>query len=172
MPMPAPATARHSLADRTDQGDLLVALLRSAAAADEGAMRASAGYRRNRDRVIALGVSLHRHALALAAHCPEFTLAHPGYDPAGGWAAIFEAADAEVRLEEGLLMGECLVCAVAGGERGRLWHGCLRSRSRQTPMHIAGFWTGVHACGRPSQSGDEGNLGSCQKLPGKLSGAI
>jgi hypothetical protein len=47
------------------QGDLLVEVLGAAVKHDLSYMASSFQYRRNRDRVITMGMSLHTHAMAL-----------------------------------------------------------------------------------------------------------
>lgn len=77
------------------EGDLLTWLLRGPAHHDATFMAASALYRANRDRVITMGMELHERAMAVAKHCPEFTLTYPEYNPSNNRGALVRRVDDE-----------------------------------------------------------------------------
>lgn len=80
------AVLYHLLRERCQQpgalhGDMLVNLLEAAHMHDSTFMSANLTYRRNRDRVITMGMELHEKAYNLHQHRPEFTLTYPDLPP-------------------------------------------------------------------------------------------
>ena len=67
-------------------------MLRGALKRDGVYMRANLEYRKNRDRVITMDLSLHEKARALCQDNPEFTLTYPDYDPQGKWEEVSHQA--------------------------------------------------------------------------------